>query len=317
MTFRLPILITTFFDRVSRRQKTRSLQRVLEAGRVLVDPAADESQAAYWTLRTEAPTSNESNEVGLALAQKRYLNRVRRDRDRLGLAVASKRDFEEAGDTMVVSRPLQHFLELSGCDPAEIPELQTPSARRKKRSEARPNVPFRSDRTPRVWKQAGSSLMMASLVLYVVTLGLNASDPLVKSVLSESQSQAVSWYMLGQTSRGTDAAWQREVRVGYLEAFSMLNDSRTSILGQFPGYDRGELTLATNRMASVVEFQRLREPASSRILILLAGLFVTLDREDEALPILEDVVQRNDDESARARTLLVSIRGASRVSRHR
>jgi len=250
----------------------------------------------------EPSTNNESEEVSLVLAQRRYLNRLQRDRVRLGKAVEAKRGLEEAGDTMVLSKPLQHFLELSGCDPAEFPGLQALPEKPQKKREARSGVLIRSDIPSRAWKRAGSGLMLASLVLYVVTLGLNSSDPLVKSVLSESQSQAVSWYMLGQTSRGTDAAWQREVRAGYLEAFSMLNDSRTSILG------RGELTLATNRMATVVAFQRLREPASSRILILLAGLYVTLSRENEALPILEDVIGRNDDESARARALMVSIR---------
>lgn len=308
MTFRLEKLI----GKLTRRKSTRALEHVLEAGRVLVNPEADETLAAYWALRPEEKREGANQAFGLALAQRRYLERLKRDRVRLEQAVEATRKLAVSEDAKVLRDPLQHFLELSGCDPADIPALYALTEREATSSD-RPVSRFRIDRPSRVLKRAASGALLASLVLYVVTLGLNASDPLIKRVLNESQSQAVSWYMLGQTSRGAEAAWQREVSAGYLEAFSLLNDSRTSILGQFPGYDRGRLTIATKKMADVVAMQRQREPASSRVLILLAGLYITLDRKDEARPILENVVRRNDDEAERAQALLDATRASSRT----
>ncbi len=161
----------------------------------------------------------------------------------------------------------------------------------------------RSHRLALVGRRAIASIF----ALYLVSVGFSGNELALPHSLMEVEGQEISWFELGETSRGVDGEWELEVRFKYYRAFTHMRESRTSVLGWFPGYERAELSVATNLLEDAIVFQSVREVASSRSVLLLARAHMQLNQDEEASALLQMVIERGDEEASSALKLRVQL----------
>lgn len=277
----------------SKRARKRPLQlgNLLRAGRWLVDTDKDESQMVYWALDD---LSVSTRPLPLEYANRRFKKRIENDEEKADA-------WREVQSTILASKIAldntevkEHFQRVTGHSLEDVEGIRiaktvtTPRAARQ-----------RSPRLALVGRRAIASIF----ALYLVTVGFGGNELALPHSLMEVEGQEISWFELGETSRGVDKEWELEVRFNYYKAFTHMRESRTSVLGWFPGYERAELSVATNLLEDAIVFQSVREVASSRSVLMLARAYMQLNQDDKAAALLQMVIERGDEEAASALNL--------------
>lgn len=272
------------------------MARVLDAARSFSDPDEDRQYMAWHVIESDGVSTGSGLE-GPTLRRER---RIQRDPVRMQEVV-------EMNDRLAdgPSDALGHFLSTTGYRLKDLSDLSMPPKR------PRPAVSHQSGSSEQQKSTRRSAMLVAAVVMYTVSLGWGGSDPWIQGAVMDTDSEAVSWTMLGARSRGADSDWVMDVRSGYLRGFSQLEEARTSVLGLFPGYDREMLERAVITFTETAELQALREPPSSRMLLLMARLQERLGDRHTAERWIHIVIQRDDDQLDEALQLRSHLRDAA------
>ncbi len=281
----------------SKRARKRPLQlgNLLRAGRWLVDTDKDESQMVYWALDDHAVSMRP---LPLEYANRRFKKRIENDEEKAHAWREVKSTILASESGLDSTDVKDHFQRVTGHsleDVEGISIVKTVTTR----GAARRRFPGLT--------LVGRRAIASIFALYLVTVGFSGKELALPHSLMEIEGQAISWFERGETSRGVDEEWELEVRFKYYKAFTHMGESRTSVLGWFPGYERAELSVATELLKNAIVFQSVREVASSRSVLLLARAHMQLNQDDEASALLRMVIERGDEEAASASQLRVQL----------
>jgi len=270
----------------------------IRAARWLTEPDNDDLLMPLWA--TDESTADTRPEA-LGRARRRLENRLANDSDKNLRWIDCQQSVAEC-DAEQGFCAISHFEKVTGHSLASLETLRQESASPANKNER----PARqsSRRTTHRMKMAGSQVLAPMLLAYVMLLAVSHPDPNLPASIFDPQVQSIAWLDLGETARGTEGVWDIQMKTKYQSALGMYRNSRTSVLGAFPGFDRGELARAADLLEAAILFQGQHEVASSRAILLLAQAKWNLGDNSESADLLRVVLNRNDEESETAKLLL-------------
>jgi len=280
------------------------LGMLLAAGRWLVDADRDDKLLPYWSV--EGDTS-EHRPGAIEQAWQRLSIRLKNDpsRNECFQEMKQRQTDGSVADKMETDL-LAHFIKISGHSQEDLTRLrederQFPPTPAPDVANSESRAPFRVIRRFTVRKE---SLIGPLLVMYILILTISRPASTLSVTVLDPEVQTIAWLNLGETSRGGQEIWELEMKANYQQALTQIRQSRTSILGLFPGYDRNELSDAADRLERAISFQGQREISSSKAILLLAQARWHLGRKQEARDLLQIVSNRDDGDTHMAGDVL-------------
>ena len=256
------------------------LDQVLPAARAFTDPDEDDRLTGLHAVLRQS-TGRTPDE--LIPARARFEQRVDRDPER-------KRRLDEAEEEMArlqATDATEHFLMISGYSEEELPGMiREPSTSYRANH---PGAARHRDRKPARKSFALKPGVLAVLGLFCLfSLGSYGSDPLAGPIAELTDSGSILFGNLGGTVRGHREAAPEEQQVAMMAALDQIDQSRTSILGFYTGYERDALLEAMVFLDQAIRVAPLTEPVAAEL--------IRLRNEVSAL-----VVQEQGDQNSAAR----------------
>jgi len=157
-------------------------------------------------------------------------------------------------------------------------------------------------------RRAGSRAAVSAVSVYLILIMMGSWEPAVDAVGITSRVPEYSWLELGSTPRGRITPTDYYVTQRYKEAVRKLRKVNTSVLGYLPGYRKDLLNDGITEMQRAIAFQRTSGYVYPEALLLLADAYLKAGQPEKAIPLVNQVIERNEHQATEARHLRSKLR---------
>ena len=158
--------------------------------------------------------------------------------------------------------------------------------------------------------------MVATAVsAYLVLIMAGSWSPRLDPAEFTQGLQEYSWLELGATPRGRYIPREFYVTRRYKVALNKLQKVNTSILGYVPGFKQDLLNEGILELEDAIAFQRMGGYVYPQAILFLADAYIRAGQVEKALPLIDEVIARNQRRSYEARVMREKLRRQGLITR--
>ena len=269
----------------------------------LMSPSHDEASFPYWV--AEAVIEPENDLPELVVARNRFMRRIRSSREKL---IEWKQSIIRA-QSLNSEHVFDHFAAITGHSIADLEACKTvrlpsakPSVVSEKAYKALGLSAFTTMTSTRL-NRMGSKVIASAVSAYLVLIMVGSWTPSIDPMEYTKGLPEYSWLELGANPRGYYIPREFYVTRRYKVALNKLLKANTTVFGYLPGFKQDLLNEGILEMEDAVDFQRMGGYVYPQALLFLADAYIRAGQVEKAVPLIEEIIQRNERRALEARLL--------------